>query len=203
MCVYAPCTIHTCTCNQPAKHNQHEVCNHVLAFVCSSMCLELSLTQVCQKCVTKTSTRFACTEHAEMLNGSATHNQPQPLESPKQLCGCHRHKVWSLPYHQRSSSLHLGLPSLHWWWYWHHHLEEKDISGMPEGTGRPEGTGIGMAWTVTGMDFLGCQAQEGQHTYTEQENGRAVQTRAKIGCNVSNSCATCIHCVLFNCLCHM
>ena len=29
MCVYAPCTINTCTCNQTTKHNQYEVCNHV------------------------------------------------------------------------------------------------------------------------------------------------------------------------------
>ena len=130
--VYAPCTIDTCTCKQTAKYKQLEVCSHVwLHMLCAWMCKlhvlfnvswivsHTSLPKLCDQ----TSTWFACTEHAEMLKSIATHNQ---LEPPKQLCGCHQHKVWSLPYHQPSSSLHLGQSSLHWW-YWHHHCDGSNI----------------------------------------------------------------------------
>ena len=44
MCVYAPCTINTCTCNQTAKHNQYEVCNHV--------CLHMYVLQCVLNCLT-------------------------------------------------------------------------------------------------------------------------------------------------------
>ena len=44
MCVYAPCTINTCTCHQTAKHNQYEVCNHV--------CLHMYVLQCVLNCLT-------------------------------------------------------------------------------------------------------------------------------------------------------
>ena len=139
--VYAPCTINTCTCKQTANYKQLEVCSHVwLHMLCACMCKlhvffnvswivsHTSGTKLCDQTSTlvqtmwhdlhalsmQTCMHWACIANHEMLRGIASHHQ-QSLELARQLCGCHHHKVLSLPYPQPSSSLHLGQSHQHWW----------------------------------------------------------------------------------------